>query len=102
MDGQEHGYRDKSDFNGEAFMLAKLSLGTKVMTSRFNCPWRRTPIQFIARIGLASLIAPYPMLMLVYNSAYQIYCCEAFVGMKSTKCTEKHHVIISPLFCTRC
>jgi len=37
MDGQEHAYRDKSDFNGEAFMLAKLSLGTKVMTSRFNC-----------------------------------------------------------------
>jgi hypothetical protein len=27
MDGQEHAYRDKSDFNGEAFMLAKLSLG---------------------------------------------------------------------------
>lgn len=23
-------------------------------------PWWRTPIQFIARIGLASLIAPYP------------------------------------------
>ena len=37
MDGQEHAYRDKSDFNGEAFMLAKLSLGTKVMTSRCNC-----------------------------------------------------------------
>jgi hypothetical protein len=30
MDGQEHAYRDKSDFNGEAFMLAKLSLGTKL------------------------------------------------------------------------
>ena len=30
MNGQEHAYRDKSDFNGEAFMLAKLSLGTKL------------------------------------------------------------------------
>lgn len=29
MNGQEHAHRDKSDFNGEAFMLAKLSLGTK-------------------------------------------------------------------------
>ena len=30
MGEQEHAYRDKSDFNGEVFMLAKLSLGTKL------------------------------------------------------------------------
>ena len=57
MDGQEHAYRDKSDFNGEAFMLAKLSLGTKVMTSRCNCFVVENPIQFIAIISLASLIS---------------------------------------------
>jgi hypothetical protein len=36
-DGQEQAYRDKSDFNGEAFMSVKLSLGTEFVTSRFNC-----------------------------------------------------------------